>query len=188
VGDVMTDVLYRVRDRLADTPLELGVDVEPGKYYVATIHRPDNTDDPDRLRAIIDGMAGLDAPVLLLAHPRLRHLAKQHGIELNVGAIVAREPLGYPELVKAVVRSAGVITDSGGLQKEAFLLRVPCTTLRPETEWVETVELGWNALCNDRLDTLSDAVERAWPEPTDAAPYGTGRAAEQAVLALEEYG
>ncbi len=188
VGDVMTDVLYQVRDRVADTPLALDAAVEPGAYHVATLHRPDNTDDPERLRAIIDGIAKVDTPVVLLAHPRLRHVADRHGIDLEVGAITVCEPLGYPELVNAVSHSAGVITDSGGLQKEAFLLRVPCTTIRPETEWVETVDLGWNVLVDRDFDTLAATVERPRPAATDAAPYGTGRAAENTVRALVERG
>jgi UDP-N-acetylglucosamine 2-epimerase (non-hydrolysing) len=181
VGDVMTDVLYRVRDQVAGTAVEIGAD---GEYYVATIHRPDNTDDPQRLRAIVDGLAKLGKPVALLAHPRLRALADKHDIDLTTGSVTATDPLGYPQLVNAVAHSAGVVTDSGGLQKEAFLLRVPCTTIRPETEWVETVELGWNVLVDKDFEALSAVVERARPAATDAAPYGTGTAAENAVNAL----
>jgi UDP-N-acetylglucosamine 2-epimerase (non-hydrolysing) len=184
VGDVMTDVLFGTRDAVAGSPLELSVPVEPGEFYVATIHRPDNTDDPERLRAIIDSIAKVGKPVVLLAHPRLRSLAERHGIELGAGSILVSEPVGYPQLVNAAMQSAGVITDSGGLQKEAFLLRVPCTTLRPETEWVETVELGWNVLVNTDFAALPGIVERPRPQDTDATPYGDGHAAEAAVNAL----
>jgi UDP-N-acetylglucosamine 2-epimerase (non-hydrolysing) len=183
VGDVMTDVLYATRDRvLADGRAGLP-GYAPGSYYVATIHRPDNTDDPERLGAILTALAGLDRPVVLLAHPRLKSLAERHGISLEQGALRASDPLAYPELIAAVIGSAGVVTDSGGLQKEAFLLRVPATTIRPETEWVETVELGWNVLANDPRQ-LAAAVSRPAPAPTDATPYGDGRAAEHAAAAL----
>jgi UDP-N-acetylglucosamine 2-epimerase (non-hydrolysing) len=188
VGDVMTDVLYRVRDQVADQPLALPASVTPGGYYVATIHRPDNTDDPARLRAIIEGIGKVGKPVVLVAHPRLRAAAARHGIELDTGSIVVSEPLGYPPLVNAVAHSAGVITDSGGLQKEAFLLRVPGTTLRSETEWVETVELGWNVLVDKDFETLPAIVERPRPAVTDDAPYGTGQAALTAVRTLVERG
>lgn len=186
VGDVMTDVLYSVRDQLAAQSQPLPDGVRAGNYYVCTIHRPDNTDDPARLRAIVDSLSALSKPVLLLAHPRLRALAQSHGIDLNTGSLQLSDPLAYPQLVNAVANSAGVVTDSGGLQKEAFLLRVPCTTIRPETEWVETVELGWNVLVNDDLSLLAGAVERSAPAPTDAAPYGDGHAAQRTVDALLE--
>jgi len=184
VGDVMTDVLYRVRDSLAESARALPFDLAPGGYYVSTLHRPDNTDSPERLAAIIGELATLKLPVILLAHPRLKHLAKEHNIDLNQGAIRAVDPLAYPELVNAVANSAGVITDSGGLQKEAFLLRVPCTTIRPETEWVETVELGWNVLVSADLSVLAATVQREGAAATDATPYGDGHAAARTVDAL----
>lgn len=184
VGDVMTDVLYSVRDQLRRNDQTLPAGLEQGNYYVCTIHRPDNTDSPDRLRGIVEALSGLSKPVLLLVHPRLQALARQHGINLASGSIISHEPLAYPSLVNAVANSAGVVTDSGGLQKEAFLLRVPCTTIRPETEWVETVELGWNVLVNDDLTQLTSAVERPMPAQTEATPYGDGHAAQRTVDAL----
>lgn len=184
VGDVMTDVLFAVRDSLGDSAAPLPSGLVPGEYYVATIHRPDNTDSSARLAAIIDELASLDKPVLLLAHPRLRSLADQHGITLGRGSIIPSPPLSYPHLINAARNSAGVVTDSGGLQKEAFLLRVPCTTIRPETEWVETVDLGWNALVSDDLTRLASTVRRAAPAPNDATPYGDGQAAGRSVAAI----
>lgn len=184
VGDVMTDVLFAVRDSLGDSAAPLPADLVPGEYYVATIHRPDNTDSLARLDAIIKELGSLDKPVLLVAHPRLRSLADAHGINLSHGSIVASPPLAYPQLINVVSNSAGVVTDSGGLQKEAFLLRVPCTTIRPETEWVETVELGWNALVSDDLTRLASTVQRPAPATTTVAPYGDGHAADRTVTAL----
>jgi UDP-N-acetylglucosamine 2-epimerase (non-hydrolysing) len=184
VGDVMTDVLFSTRAALQSRGEPLLHGVESGDYYVSTIHRPDNTDDPDRLKQIIDSLASLDRPVVLLAHPRLVDLSRQHGLDLAAGAIRVASPLAYPQLVNAVMNSVGVITDSGGLQKEAFLLRVPCTTIRPETEWVETVDLGWNVLVSDNLASLTSVVQRPVPDPTNATPYGTGEAAQSVVSAL----
>jgi UDP-N-acetylglucosamine 2-epimerase (non-hydrolysing) len=177
VGDVMTDVLYRIRDQISGHPLPLPPDVTAGGYYLATLHRAENTDDRERLSAIVAALAKLEHPVLLLVHPRLGKLADQYGISLNQGLIRAIPPLAYPDLVNAAGNSRGVITDSGGLQKEAFLLRVPCTTLRSETEWVETVELGWNKIVSSDLDDLPAIVESRHPAPTDAQPYGDGHAA-----------
>jgi UDP-N-acetylglucosamine 2-epimerase (non-hydrolysing) len=184
VGDVMTDVLYQVRDAVQTEGRGIPLDLPIAGYYVCTLHRPDNTDDPARLDAIVSELAAQNKPVLLLAHPRLHELASRHGIRLDRGAIRATEPLAYPDLVNAVQHSAGVITDSGGLQKEAFLLRSVCTTIRPETEWVETVELGWNRLVNEDLTQLSAAVQRPQPAETDAAPYGDGHAASRVAEAL----
>lgn len=182
VGDVMTDVLVRTREAARSMSLPAGV--KDGRYYVATIHRPDNTDSPVRLRGIIDGLASLDHPVLLLAHPRLLRLAANHRIELAIGAISVREPMPYPQLVRAVDRAVGVVTDSGGLQKEAFLLRTPATTVRTETEWVETVDLGWNRLVGPDPDEIRASVMRPQPTATDANPYGDGSAARRVVETL----
>ncbi|GAA5162421.1 non-hydrolyzing UDP-N-acetylglucosamine 2-epimerase [Ornithinimicrobium tianjinense] len=186
VGDVMIDVLHQVRDQLADTDAvltELGQEL--GGFSVATIHRAENTDDPARLRAVVEALQQVDHPVVLLAHPRLRARAEQQGLDLVGGALTTRAPLPYPALVAAVSAARGVITDSGGLQKEAFALRTPCTTVRTETEWVETVQLGWNVLVKPG-PALRDAASRPAPEPTDAAPYGDGHAAAAVLDALTE--
>lgn len=188
VGDVMTDVLFQVRDSVtagageaSEVAERLGV--IPGDYYVATVHRAENTDDPDRLASIVEALSGLDRPVVLLAHPRLRAKSAEQGLPLDGGTLRSSAPLPYAELVNAVSRSAGVITDSGGLQKEAFLLRVPCTTIRSETEWVETVELGWNVLANTRQEIVA-AVTRQRPADTTSTPYGDGHAAERVIATL----
>jgi UDP-N-acetylglucosamine 2-epimerase (non-hydrolysing) len=178
VGDVMTDVCFTVRDAVAGQPAELPPGVDPDQpYVVATIHRAENTDDPQRLAAILAGLAAAPHPVVLLAHPRLRERCAAFGLDLAPGAVVAAPPLAYPGMVRAVIGSVGVITDSGGLQKEAFLLQRPCTTVRTETEWTETVELGWNALCPDPA-RLPELLARPAPAATDATPYGAGDTAQ----------
>lgn len=186
VGDVITDVLFQTRDRVLREPVPPTSNALRGEYYFATLHRPDNTDDPVRLAEIVRQLARLSLPVVLAVHPRLAHLAERHGIALDSGSLTPIEPLAYPQLVAAVMGSAGVITDSGGLQKEAFLLRVPCTTVRPETEWVETVDLGWNVLVGDDLSVLAATVERGQPAPTEVSPYGDGMAAIKVIDTLLE--
>lgn len=189
VGDVMTDVLFEVRDQVAGAPSvlleELGLDA--GGYYLATIHRAENTDDPARLAEVAAGLAALDKPVVLLAHPRVVAKAAAHGIELTQGSLIAHAPLAYADLIAAALSSAGVVTDSGGLQKEAFLLRVPCTTVRTETEWVETISLGWNVLA-DTADEIAAAATRPRPDETTEAPYGDGHAAQRVVDVLATWG
>ncbi|MGW6279044.1 non-hydrolyzing UDP-N-acetylglucosamine 2-epimerase [Kribbella sp. NPDC055071] len=185
VGDVMTDVCFRVRDAVKDKPLDLPF--SKGEYVVATIHRAENTDDPAQLAAIVDGLAGAGVPVVLLAHPRLVAKCAEHGIKLERpdGSLHVREPLAYPEMVAAVLGSSGVVTDSGGLQKEAFLLGTVCTTLRTETEWVETLEDGWNVLTSD-MSKLPELAARPAPTAERSMPYGDGHAAGRVVTALTE--
>ncbi|MER7416111.1 UDP-N-acetylglucosamine 2-epimerase (non-hydrolyzing) [Micromonospora peucetia] len=193
-GDVMVDVCLRVRDAVlngehARPTLPDGID--PGQpYLLATLHRPDNTDAPARLAAILAALADLPVPVALLAHPRLQARAEEHGLKLNQGAVHAGRPLGYAGLVAAVLGSVGVVTDSGGLQKEAYLLGRPCTTLRPETEWVETLDGDWNRLIPDP-ESLGrpawiDAATRPAPNIHRGTPYGDGHAAERVVQILAE--
>lgn len=178
VGDVMTDVCLTTAAAVRDTPPTLPNGVDPDGYVVATIHRPDNTDDAQRLGRVVAGLAELPGPVLLLAHPRLVAAAERVGVELAQGAVRVLPAQPYPELLRLVQHASAVVTDSGGLQKEAFLLRVPCTTLRTETEWTETVDLGWNVLCPDPSG-LAATVGRPAPAATDALPYGNGHAASR---------
>ncbi|PZF80561.1 non-hydrolyzing UDP-N-acetylglucosamine 2-epimerase [Jiangella anatolica] len=182
VGDVMTDVCFRVRDAVLAAPPGPPL---PGDYVVATIHRAENTDDPDRLAAVVDALDGLSTDVLLLAHPRLVARCHAFGIKLERegGSLRVAEPLAYPQMVAAVLGSSGVVTDSGGLQKEAYLLGRTCTTLRTETEWVETLADDWNVLAAD-LTGLDAIVRRPVPSAEQGTPYGDGHAAERVVAAL----
>jgi UDP-N-acetylglucosamine 2-epimerase (non-hydrolysing) len=192
VGDVMVDVCLQVRDRVLATPLP-----DPGlpatldlsaPYVVATLHRPDNTDDRDRLDAILTALADLPVQVALLAHPRLVSKADHHGLALERGSIKISRPLPYAAMVSAVIGSTGVLTDSGGLQKEAFLLGRAGTTIRPETEWVETLEGGWNVLVPDPAslgtDEFARIVTRGAPDTDIGTPYGDGTAAQTVVDVL----
>jgi UDP-N-acetylglucosamine 2-epimerase (non-hydrolysing) len=152
---------------------------------VATIHRAENTDEPERLAAVVAALAALPVPVALLAHPRLRARAEEFGVELATGAISPGSPLPYAQMVAAVSGSAGVVTDSGGLQKEAYLLGRPCTTVRTETEWPETLADGWNMLAEVGDPAFARAATRPAPAMPPGAPFGDGRAAERVVKELE---
>jgi UDP-N-acetylglucosamine 2-epimerase (non-hydrolysing) len=193
VGDVMVDVCLRVRDdvlagRHAAPALPDGIDPEQ-PYLLATLHRAENTDDPRRLAQLVGALAELPVPVALLAHPRLVARAQAQGLELQRGAVHVGAPLPYASMVAAVLGSAGVVTDSGGLQKEAYLLGRTCTTLRSETEWVETLADGWNHLVTDPGD-LGDAWKTLATRPAPTAergtPYGDGAAAKRVVEVLAE--
>ncbi|MFC4016543.1 non-hydrolyzing UDP-N-acetylglucosamine 2-epimerase [Micromonospora sp. GCM10011542] len=193
VGDVMVDVCFAVRDTvLAAGPAPvLPAGIDPGEpYLVATMHRAENTDDPHRLAALVDALAALPVPVALLAHPRLSARAEEHGVKLERGALRVGRPLPYADMVAAVLGSVGVVTDSGGLQKEAYLLGRPCTTLRPQTEWPETLNGDWNRLLPDPhlLGPAALAATTARPAPTTARgePFGDGRAAQKVVQVLAD--
>jgi len=153
---------------------------------VATIHRAENTDDPDRLRSVIAALAALSLPVVFPVHPRVRDRAAKASISLDQGSLIPVEPFTYRQMVAAVRSSRSVITDSGGLQKEAVVLGVPVTTLRTETEWVETLEGGWNVLASDLRD-LQNLVVREMSAPFVGTPYGDGNAAQKVVDALNEF-
>jgi UDP-N-acetylglucosamine 2-epimerase (non-hydrolysing) len=181
----MTDVCLRVRDGALERGMSPIAGLHPGEYLVATIHRAENTDDPDRLREVVGGLAAIELPVLVLAHPRLRDRCAAFGIDLAAGNMRVAEPLPYPQMVAAVLGSRGVVTDSGGLQKEAYVLARPCTTVRTETEWVETLESGWNVLVPD-AEGLADIATRAAPVGTPPPVYGDGTAARSVARVLLE--
>lgn len=183
-GDVMTDVCLRVAESVKSTPVALPEGIDPaGDYAVATIHRADNTDDPQRLAAIITSLQALDMPLALFAHPRLVAKAKDAGIELAGGAVHMGAPVAYRELINAVQHAAAVVTDSGGLQKEAYLLGTPCSTVRTETEWVETLENDWNRLVMNPVG-LPSAVARPLPTAERPPHYGDGHASLRSIDAL----
>ncbi|MEU4477485.1 UDP-N-acetylglucosamine 2-epimerase (non-hydrolyzing) [Micromonospora sp. NPDC023966] len=194
VGDVMVDVCLRVRDDVSQggrprPALPEGIDPD-APYLLATLHRAENTDDPQRLATLLDALADLPVPVALLAHPRLVARAEEHGLKLSRGSLHAGRPLPYAAMVAAVLGSVGVVTDSGGLQKEAYLLDRPCTTLRTETEWVETLADGWNVLVPDPRELgaqWATTATRPAPEAPRGTPYGDGRAAHRVAETLRRH-
>jgi UDP-GlcNAc3NAcA epimerase len=195
VGDVMADVALTfgpIADRRSQILERL--ELEPRSYCVATAHRAGNVDEPERLAALIEVLAraGEVAPVVFAVHPRTR--ARLEAADLLDGleslGIRAIEPLGYLDITRLVRSSRAVVTDSGGLQKEAFLASVPCVTMREETEWVETVETGWNRLVGLDAKAAAKALEEMAKPGESVSPaaelYGGGRAGERVAAALEE--
>lgn len=185
VGDVMVDVCLQVRDSILANPRPVPGISSDQKYVLATIHRADNTDDQERIERVLNALAGLDCPVYLPVHPRLKSRAEDFGIEIARGNLRTIEPLAYPDMVNAVMHASGVVTDSGGLQKEAFLLRTICTTVRTETEWTETIDLGWNVL-DPGAENLTELATRPAPEGDPGTPYGDGNAAQTVAKVLLE--
>jgi UDP-N-acetylglucosamine 2-epimerase (non-hydrolysing)/UDP-GlcNAc3NAcA epimerase len=178
VGDVMRDAL----DLFAPIAARR-VPARDGTYSVLTLHRAANT-EPERLRAILDALGATGATFVFPVHPRTRRVLDEHRIEL-APAIEAVEPLGYLEMLALVAGAASVVTDSGGLQKEAYWLRVPCVTVRASTEWIDTMEAGANTLVDPAaLGALGGALANA-SFPADAPElYGDGQAAGRIAAAL----
>jgi UDP-N-acetylglucosamine 2-epimerase (non-hydrolysing) len=167
-GDVMTDVCLQTRSVVTGpgSPSSI-VDDWPDGFVLATIHRPSNTDDAERLKRILSALGSLSAPVVLAAHPRLIAAARMHGQTLRRPGLEIVPPLDYPSIIKALSRAAAVVTDSGGLQKEAYVLGVPCTTVRSETEWTETLGEGWNVLAPEPEHLADVALREAQSVPPE---------------------
>ncbi|MGQ9550768.1 MAG: non-hydrolyzing UDP-N-acetylglucosamine 2-epimerase [Roseiflexus sp.] len=183
VGDVMADVL-RLAIEQADTSLPDISGVASNAYALATVHRAENTDDPARLRGILTALSSLDMPVIFPVHPRTRRAIASVGWT-PPGKVRLIEPVGYLSMVALMRHARVVLTDSGGVQKEAYWLGVPCVTLREETEWVETVTHGWNTLTGADPERIVAAASRSRPSTPRPLLYGDGYAAERCVAALE---
>ena len=188
-GDVMYDTLLRIRDDLRETSTaleDLDISHLEGEYVLATIHRQRNTDDPDRLEALVDALGDIERTVVLPAHPRTTAALREHGLyDAAESRLHLVDPVGYLDFVRLLDGAWRVATDSGGVQKEAFFLDTPCVTLREETEWTETVESGWNELVGADPAAIRRALTREWELGEKPKPYGDGTAAEKIVYAIE---
>jgi UDP-N-acetylglucosamine 2-epimerase len=177
VGDVMADANFKLapiaRER---SPILAALELEPGAYAVATVHREANV-QPERLARIFEGLSRIEDPVILPAHPRTAAVATSE--DLTPSRIRMIQPLGYLDFAALASQARVILTDSGGLQKEAYWYGVPCVTLRPSTEWKDTVEVGANVLVDDDPDAIAEAAANAQMPKRRPELYGDGRAAER---------
>ena len=184
VGDVMYDaVLYHSALAVTRSQILEQLEIQPGAYLLATLHRPRNTDDSGRLRAILEAFEIVGGTVVFPTHPRTRKAiaVQAQRVPSNVWVV---EPVGYLDMLRLEQQAWAILTDSGGVQKEAYFFSVPCITLREETEWVETVRLGWNRLVGADRDKIVAAV-RDVRIPDEHPPlFGDGHAAEKIVALL----
>ena len=193
VGDTMADALRLHLGRAPEPPATPGrCGLPPGQdYLLVTVHRAGNAANAAALRALVRALAGQELPALFPVHPRTRPALEAVLDELPPaarGLVHAVEPVGYLEMLALQRRARAVLTDSGGVQKEAFLLGVPCLTLRAETEWPETLADGWNELAPPEAEGLPAALRRQAvrrPAPPSGRPFGDGHAAEAIVAELE---
>jgi UDP-N-acetylglucosamine 2-epimerase (non-hydrolysing)/UDP-GlcNAc3NAcA epimerase len=185
VGDVMVDVALMLTPRVrAMTDVLDAYELSAGDYVLATAHRAGNVDDPARLERLVHLLLSVPEPVVLPLHPRTRaRLEAADLLDRLAAGVRVVPPLGYLEFAALLANARAVLTDSGGVQKEAYLAGVRCVTLRSTTEWTETVDAGWNALVDLDADAATAALAR--PLPSERPPlYGDGRAGERVVEAL----
>jgi UDP-N-acetylglucosamine 2-epimerase len=167
-GDVLYDMLLAHRDRIPPSG-------EAKPYVLATIHRGYNTDDPTRLGAVLECLAAVPFRVIFPVHPRTRRQLQETGLRTPPN-VELRKPVAYTTFLSLERDAAAIVTDSGGVQREAYMWRVPCITLREETEWVETVETGWNTLAGVDPARVRQAFSRRLPDDQPAI-FGNGDAA-----------
>lgn len=189
VGDVMYDLAVLTSERIGDPSERVArFGVQPGKFVLATVHRAENTDNVDRLHAIVDGLDRVSATIVVVLplHPRTRKTLADAGQLNRVRQLRIVEPLGYGDMAALEMAAAAIATDSGGVQKEAFFHRRPCVTLRDETEWTELVELGWNRLVPPRsAEAVAEGVLGAiGSQGQSAEPYGSPNAGRRIVETL----
>ncbi|HCR72783.1 MAG TPA: UDP-N-acetylglucosamine 2-epimerase (non-hydrolyzing) [Anaerolineae bacterium] len=186
VGDVMYDaLLYNLTIARKKTDILSRLNILKGDYALATIHRAANTDYKDRMKSILDGLAGLETKIILPLHPRTRKMMREWNLPVN-NNIKLIEPVGYFDMLVLEENANCILTDSGGIQKEAYLLGIRCITLREETEWVETVEAGWNRLVGVDSQSIQDTFANWLPKSNRTPLYGNGDASLRIVEVLQQ--
>ena len=200
VGDVMYDsVLYysEIAEKKSSILETLGLHNRQSAtgnphYYLATLHRAENTDDPKRLKSILKALneIGKEVPVVFPLHPRTKKMMKMYHLILRNQRIKFIDPVSYLDMLKLERNSKAILTDSGGVQKEAYWFRVPCFTLRDETEWVETIRYGWNVLVGTKQKKIVEAFKN-WEDrekiPGKSELFGEGKAGEKIAQTIVNY-
>ncbi len=180
VGDVMYDTFLFGSKLVPDRSRIVGeLGLTPQSYALLTLHRAENTDDPERLGAIINTLNDAGQPIIFPVHPRTRKKLQELGDAVRTDTLRLVEPVGYFDMLNLELHAAVIFTDSGGVQKEAYMAKVPCITLRDETEWVETVEVGWNRLVGADPAAIRAALSLDWVGQKYPLLFGDGRAANK---------
>lgn len=188
VGDIMHDLLLQSLPFAEKNSFILNVlKIQPDSYYLATIHRAENTDNPDTLQHLIEGLTGLDKQVILPLHPRTKKAIKSVPEKIfKKGLIKIIEPVGYYDMLVLEKNASAILTDSGGVQKEAYILKRPCITLRTETEWIETKIGGWNQIVGTSPEKITKAVNNKPEDNLHSPIFGDGNSAELIAKILDE--
>ena len=187
VGDVTYDVALQSAQAARSRSIVADLGLRPGDFLLATLHRPQNVDDRETLGKIVTALETCGRTVVFPVHPRTRKRLEEAGLWDGLRSKVkAIEPVDYLDFIALLLRAAKVVTDSGGVQKEAYFFGVPCVTLRDETEWIETVEDGWNAVVGTETADVLHAIAHFNPSGTKAKSFGDGHAAERITRILEK--
>lgn len=188
VGDVMYDVALANREAAKARDIGRRLNLRDGEYLLVTLHRPSNVDDRPTLGRIVEALLRSRREVVFPVHPRTRKSLEAFGLwdSLRPKATVI-EPVDYLDFTALLMSAAKVITDSGGVQKEAYFLGVPCITLREETEWIETVSGGWNVLAGTKMEDILNAIDRPRPSGETSKAFGDGHAAEKIAHLLDTF-
>lgn len=176
-GDVMYDSVLFYKERILENPDRYLTASLPKQYLLATIHRAENTDDPKRLRDIFNAFAEIGSDIVLPLHPRTRNILESD--KMIPGNVTVIEPVGYLQMMKLTMDAHKVLTDSGGLQKEAYFLGRPCITLRTETEWVETLHDNWNVITGSDPQQIVAAATALPPGQPQRNEFGDGNSAQR---------
>ncbi len=191
VGDVMYDAaLYfgQLAGRRSQILSRLGL--RKGEYLLATVHRPHSTDEAAHLKEILTGLASTHERIVFPVHPRTRRFVEEHGLEpllADARNVLTIDPVSYLDMLQLEKHARAILTDSGGVQKEAYFFGVPCITMRTETEWVETVADGWNCLVGTDAKAIAEAIRSFAPQGPRNNHYGDGRACQRIVAVLEQF-
>ena len=189
-GDVMVDALVYNRQLAMEQSTILDrLELTPGSYLVMTVHRPSNTDQKEHLEAILRAVDRSGKTVVFPVHPRTRNaLSGFDLLEMMPGQVICTEPLGYLDMLRLMADAEKVLTDSGGVQKESYILGVPCITLRENTEWVETVEDGWNVLTGADEEKILAAIRNFSPSGPQREAFGPPGASERIATVIAGFG
>lgn len=187
VGDVMYDAinLFKERAKEVSTIIEK-FDLAPNSYILSTIHRAENTNSVERLTSILSALSSCGKKIVLPLHPRTKRFIEEYNLHIGDNIKII-DPVGYLDMISLQENSQKIVTDSGGVQKEAYFLKKPCITMRDETEWVETVENGWNVIVGSDSNKIMNALENFNPTGTPASAFGNGDSSSIITQIIKDY-
>ena len=187
VGDVMYDAinLFKERAKEVSTIIEK-FDLAPNSYILSTIHRAENTNSVERLTSILSALSSCGKKIVLPLHPRTKKFIEEYNLHIGDNIKII-DPVGYLDMISLQQNSQKIVTDSGGVQKEAYFLKKPCITMRDETEWVETVENGWNVIVGSDSNKIMNALENFNPTGTPASAFGNGDSSSIITQIIKDY-